>query len=200
MADEGRIRKQRQRNRLRKVKPEFVNPYPWMSQPEAMIKLDLERRKVPFSWRYFDGVSPQLTELMPGYHPEFTLTEYKVVIILLGNFFGFLPGPLDTVALAQTLLELDGWKVKVFVEDDVRKDISGLIDRELPELINGIYRGKEKIGPYGRPDLLAERRNQLRELGASRAKRLRGGAEREPGRRGRRGRRRRARNLIRSLG
>src|SRR5690606_35314459 len=107
----GRERFSKKRKNRAYVKTGFVNPYPWMSSTEARVHLWLEYRQVPFSWRWFDGYSPNLSYLMPDFHPEFTLKEYKVVILVIGTFWGTVPGILDRNALAQVLLEEEGWTV-----------------------------------------------------------------------------------------
>lgn len=155
---------------IRSSQPGFVNPYAHMSSIEAMVHLELERRNVPFSWRYFDGVSLHLKTLLPEFSPEFTLKEYKLVILIIGNFFGSLPGILDTNALAQTLLEEDGWRVVTLFEQDIRRDVKGLIDREAPELIAPTFVGKPRPNPYGIPDFMARRRFWLKGSGLLRAK------------------------------
>lgn len=138
----------------------FTNPYPNMSTIEAMVHVKLEQLRVPFSWRYFDGDSPGIRELMPAFAPEFTLREFKVVILILGNFFGNIPGVLDTAALAAAILEREGWKVKFFYEDEIRRDLDGTIARELPELINSAIKGPHRPNPYS-PDLMARYRQNI---------------------------------------
>lgn len=150
---------------------EFINPYPWMSSVEARVHLELERREVPFTWRWFDGdLAPHLRELMPSYAPEFTLKEYKTVIIVQGNYFSQLPGIIDTVAMAQVLLEADGWKVVVLWEDDILRDLQGVLEKHLPWLKKPPVKGKPRVGPYGRIDLMANRRKALSAFNLRRAK------------------------------
>jgi len=159
---------------------------PWMSEPEAMVHLELERRQVPFSWRYFDGVSPAIAAVMPDFAPEFTLREYKVVILIIGLFFGEIPGVLDKNALAAALLEGDGWKVVNLYETDIRADVSGLLDKEVPVLKNPSVTGKPRPNPFGIPDFMARRREQLQGQGLSRAKFATKGGTRAVSRRRRR--------------
>ena len=156
--------------RLRFPRFEFINPYPHMSEPEAMVHLDLERRKVPFTWRYFDGESVGLSFVMPDFAPEFTLREYKTVILIIGEFWGELPGVMDKNALATAILESEGWKVAWFFEMDIRAGVSALVDKTLPELKQPAFTGKPRDNPYGIPDLMSRRREQLRGQGLRRAK------------------------------
>lgn len=150
-------------NRVGSRDVEFLNPYAWMSATEARVHLELERRKVPFTWRYFDAKdqAPHLTYLMPDFAPEFTLKEYKAVVIVQGGYFSTIPGVIDRVALAQALLEADGWKVAILFEADILKDVQGALSKALPVLAHPTVRGEPRVGPYGRPDLMAERRKNL---------------------------------------
>jgi len=172
-----------------------------MSTIEAMVHLDLERRQVPFSWRYFDGEAVHFKTLMPSFAPEFTLREYKVVILIIGDFWGTLPGVLDSNALAMTLLEADGWKVVTFYEADIRRGVKELIDKELPELVGPVIRGEPRPNPYGNVDLMATRRANLSGQALARARFAlepsspSGGTGSESGRRRRRRRSRRLRGL-----
>lgn len=166
--DFGRIRRPRKVLRQRQVDTSFVNPYPQMSGVEARVHLELERRFVPFSWRYFDGDSPSLKFLMPDYQPEFTLREYRVVIIVLGNFVTHVPGLLDRNALAATLLEQDGWKVALWWEGDIRQDVISLMDRDLPMLRAPVVTGPPRNNPFGTPDMMARRREALARSAARR--------------------------------
>lgn len=154
---------------------EFINPYPWMSDPEAMVYLDLERRQVPFSWRYFDGEALNFQYLFKTdrYDPEFTLKEYKAVIIVLGSFFGTIPAVLDKAALAKVALEADGWDVALLYEDDIRKNVAEAIDRELPKLAHPTILGDPRQPPMGVPDFMEKRREQLRGEALVRKKYLR---------------------------
>lgn len=147
-----------------------TNPYPYMSAVEAMVHVELEQRRVPFSWRYFDGDSAHLSTLMPDFHPEFTLREYRVVIIVLGGFFGTLPSVLDKNALAAALLEADGWTVKLWHEAEIRAGLAELMDREIPALRNPAVRGAMRPNPFGIPDFMARRRAQLAGQGLNRKK------------------------------
>ena len=140
-----------------------------MSEIEAMVHLDLEARRVPFSWRYFDGNSVTLKTLAPDFNPEFTLKDFKLVILIIGNFWGTLPSILDVNALAQVALENDGWKVVSLFEDEIRKDVHQLIDRKLPELVNPAITGPPVVNPYGVPDFMSKRRQQLAGQGLRRA-------------------------------
>jgi len=134
----------------------FSNPYPWMSAVEAMVHLALEAHKVPFSWRFFDGEAPTFQQLLvnTGYQPEFTLREYKLVILVTGGFYGTLPGVLDKTALAQVCLEEDGWKVVNLFDQDIRTvGAWNLLLKEMPNL--GSITGPLRPNPYGRPVLVS---------------------------------------------
>lgn len=142
--------------------PEFLNPYPWMSKTEARVHLELERREVPFTWRWFDGdLAPHLRVLMPDYAPEFTLKEYKTVIIVQGGYFSTLPGVIDRAAMAQVLLEADGWKVVILFEQDILRDIQGVLDKKLPWMRNPPIKGKPRVPPLGVPNFMEQRRRAL---------------------------------------
>lgn len=148
MADttSGRVRKDATRS-TRIGSYDFVNPYPQMSSLEARVHLFLEGLGVPFSWRKFDGqaLAPNLMWLMPTFIPEFTLTEYKVVILLIGTYWGTVPGVLDTNGLAAVLLEADGWTVVVLWEQEVLNDLSGTIFKKAPALQTAAIRGGPKV-------------------------------------------------------
>jgi len=186
VAEGDRVRGKKKKARLRFPRFEFINPYPHMSEPEAMVHLELERRKIPFTWRYFDGESLGITFTMPDFAPEFTLREYKTVILIIGEFWGELPGIMDKNALATAILEAEGWKVAWFFEMDIRAGVSALIDKELPELVKPAFTGKPRDNPYGIPDLMKRRREQLRGQGLRRAKFESKGSERDSRRRKRR--------------
>lgn len=162
LGDLGRKRYSKAAKNLRFARFGFVNPFPWMSDPEAMVHLFLEEQGIPFSWRYFDGDSPTRTLLIPDFHPEFTLREYKTVICIIGGFFGDLPGVADRVALGQAALEADGWKVVIWFEHEIRAaPVSELARRDLPVLLNPTTKGPLRPNPYGIPTFMAERRQRL---------------------------------------
>lgn len=142
---------------------EFINPYGYMSSTEARVHLALERYTIPFSWRYFDAwdQAPHLAELLPSYAPEFTLKEYRTVIVVSGGFFGSIPGILDRTALAQVLLEEDGWTFIMLYEADILRDVDGLLARELPWYRNPPIKGPPRMPPMGRPDFMSQRRADL---------------------------------------
>src|ERR1051326_3912624 len=86
-----------------------VNPYPWLPWPEALVKLELQRRQLIFSNRYFNPAwSPLLAANMPDYAPEFTFPYDKVAIILIGNFLGNVPGIIDRTVPQEVADEDDG--------------------------------------------------------------------------------------------
>jgi hypothetical protein len=120
-----------------------------MSEPEARVFLFLKGLGVPFSWREFDGKSqaPQFVEFMPAYVPEFTLTEYKIVILVIGSYWGTLPGILDNALIAQVLLEADGWKVAALREQEIRNDVGKAIFGALPQLAGATIKGSPKNFP-----------------------------------------------------
>lgn len=170
-SDVGRIRRERTGRNVTALGrvTEFLNPYPWMSDPEAMVHLELERRRVPFSWRYFDGEAINTKYLMPDFHPEFTLREYKTAIIVLGGFFGQLPDVLDRTALASVLMQEDGWKLVIFYEHEIRAGVAELINRQLPELVSPAITGMHRPNPFGVPDFMLERRQRLSGFALTRA-------------------------------
>jgi hypothetical protein len=142
---------------------DFINPYPFMSSIEAMVHLELEARQVPFTWRWFDGDSPMLRLMLPDYAPEFTLREYKLVIVILGNFFGTLPGVLDRTSLAKVALEADGWTMVILYENEIRTEgAEAVLNSKAPQLKNPTIKGVVRQGPFGRPDLMKRARERLR--------------------------------------
>lgn len=144
----------------------FINPFPWMSATEAMVYIALEAHTVPFSWRFFDGYSPTYQQLLgnQGYQPEFTLLEYNTVILVIGGFFGTLPGAVDKVSLAQVALEADGWRVVVLFEQEILHiGAWTLLVPAIPGL--GSITGAPRANPYGHPDLLTSlRKHHFRRL------------------------------------
>lgn len=169
----GRKRRTGAAQNLRAPRVGFTNPYPYMSDPEAMVHLELERREVPFSWRFFDGSleeAPHIKELIPDFAPEFTLREYRIVIMVETAFFANLPGVLDRSALAVALLEADGWTAKILWETDIRQDVDDLLDREFPPLRRPAIKGKPKPNPYGKPESLFTFRTQARHRAFARAR------------------------------
>jgi hypothetical protein len=149
----------------------WVNQYPWMASAEAMVHRELERRHIPFSWRYFDGESPWLQELMPDYAPEFTLREHKLVIIVVGAYFGTLPGVIDRTALAQAALEQDGWKVvSLFADDIENKGANVVLTEKAPELSSPVAFGEQRESPYERPTYFQELRERLAALSLRRSR------------------------------
>jgi G:T-mismatch repair DNA endonuclease (very short patch repair protein) len=141
---------------------QFINPYPQMSEPEARVFLFLQGLGVPFSWREFDGKTqaPQFTALMPSYVPEFTLTEYKIVILVVGSYWGSIPGILENTLIAQVLLEQDGWKVGLLQEQDIRTDVAKAVLAQLPQLNTPVIRGGPKNFPESYDKAYMERRRQ----------------------------------------
>lgn len=144
---------------------DFANPYSWESNDEARVQLELESRHVPFAYRWFPDKPPTLKMLIPDYHPEFTLQEYKIVISILGGFFGQLPGVIDRVALAGAALEHDGWKQIVWQSNEIKtQGVHALMERDLPELRRPTITGAERVSPYGHPLTMETRRKFLRGL------------------------------------
>lgn len=146
-SEDGYVRKPGRNQRPKSY--QFVNPYPQMSETEARIFIFLRGLGVPFSWRQFDGKAqaPQFSEFMPSFVPEFTLTEYKIVILTIGSYWGTLPGILDNNGLAAAFLEADGWKVALIWEQEIRNDVAKAILDKLPELKASTIRGGPKNFP-----------------------------------------------------
>lgn len=151
------------RHRLYIKRDLFHNPFAYMSTPEAMVKLQLDKLRVPYSWRFFDGDAPVVQQIIPDFAPEFTLREYRVVIVVLGGFFGTIPGVLDKTALAQVALEQDGWKMAILFQVDILRDPYQAITTALPELRHPIFTGGERANPLGAADILLERFNKRRD-------------------------------------
>lgn len=166
--DVGRERNSRRRKHRASYRVEFLNPYPWMSAIEARVALYLESKELPYTYRYFDGDSPHLRFLMPDYHPEFTLREYKVVIVVLGNYFSQLPGILDRQALAQTLLEQDGWKFVALFESEILTALPETLEGKVPEFVTPAITGAKRPSPFGLPEWNARRKAWLGALALKR--------------------------------
>lgn len=168
--DQGRERNSRRRKWRRPLpKPEFINPYPHMSSIEARVHLWLESLGVPFSWRYFDGVAPNFQELLPDYPPEFTLKEYKVVILILSNYTGALPGVVDKLTTAAALLDFDGWTPIIINEPEVVTGrYKSVVYEKAPALLTPTFQGPPRPNPYGTPNFMAGLRAALSALGLRR--------------------------------
>lgn len=130
----------------------FVNPFPQMSEPEARVYLFLVGLGVPFSWRYFDGdaIAPNfVTYVKPYYVPEFTLTEYKVVIMVTSQYWGglsssSLPGIVHMDSFAAAALEEDGWKVAMLNDFEIKNDVQKAVFNALPGVSFGSIKGESK--------------------------------------------------------
>ena len=142
---------------------EFVNPFPQMSEPEARVYLFLTALGVPFSWRNFDGdsLAPSFATLAKQYiTPEFTLTEYKAVIMVLGQYWGGLPAVLEATSLAQVTLEADGWKVAVLTEDEIKRDVHKAVFEGLSGINLGSIRGESKYPATSYDKYYVQRRKE----------------------------------------
>jgi hypothetical protein len=142
---------------------EFVNPFPQMSEPEARVYLYLVSLGVPFSWRNFDGdsLAPSFATIAkPFITPEFTLTEYKVVIMVLGQYWGGLPAVVNTVSLAEVTLEADGWKVATLLEDEIKRDVERAIFDKLPGVNLGSIKGEPKTQVTSYDKFYVQRRKE----------------------------------------
>lgn len=144
---------------------EFIDPFSYESKAEARVQLELENRHIPFSYRYFDGSAPTLKTLIPAYAPEFTMKEYHIVIVVVGGFYGTLPGAIDEIALASVLLQKDGWKQIAWQENEITNiGVASLITRDIPEFVNPAIIGVERPSPVGHPLTMETRRQWLRGL------------------------------------
>lgn len=173
--EDGYVRKPGRFQRTRSY--QFTNPYPQMSEPEARVFLFLKGLGVPFSWRQFDGQAqaPQFMAYMPSYVPEFTLSEYKIVILVIGSYWGTLPGILDFALTAQLFLEADGWKVAALNEQEISNDIAKAVFDALPQLNAPTIRGGPKNFPEDYDKAYNERRRQYaRSIGMRRRKPFKG--------------------------
>jgi hypothetical protein len=127
-----------------------------MSWPDAVVHKELELRGVPFSYRYFKPEwSPVLKIVLPDFHPEFTLPNYKIVILILGTFWGGIPGLIDRNALAKVILEGEGWKVVTWNEIDIRTRVQQLFINDLPQLNAAAIRGPMIVSPYATVNYIA---------------------------------------------
>lgn len=133
-----------------------------MSLPDALVHMELERQNLPFSYRYFKTEwCPGLVELFreqPNpWTPEFTLPQYKTVIIIIGFYFGSIPGIIDANALGKVFLESQGWKVVIWFQNEIEGSPgpTGLLARDLPNLLKGKIHGPPIANPYGLPNFLS---------------------------------------------
>jgi hypothetical protein len=164
MAEGDRVRRKAKAQNRVNVATGFQNPYSYMSDPEAMVKLLLDNLRVPYSWRYFDAApeeAPTLRYLIPDFAPEFTLREYKLVIIVVGGFYGTLPGVLDKTALAMVALEQDGWRGVMLLDAEIRRNVREALVSKVPELAVPAITGGERENPYGAKELMTERLKRL---------------------------------------
>lgn len=105
--------------------------------------------------------APNFQELLPNFTPEFTLKEYKTVILLLGTYWGTLPGVLDSNSLAASALEADGWKVVVLWQAEVEADVFKALYTAMPELRTPSILGEPRYSPYGHSTYMITRRQWL---------------------------------------
>lgn len=141
-------------NRIRaSYSREFVNPYPQIPGTDARVRLELEHRHIPFAYRWFNADNPYIKQLLPGWAPEFTLKDLKVVILVYGTFFGQIPGVLQQDVLAKVILERDGWRVLTWWEYDIVSRLNTLFEQE-PRLAHPAAHGGMYSSPYGVPDLM----------------------------------------------
>lgn len=125
-----------------------------MPSSDARVYIALQQRRVPFSYRFFNTYNPYLQALIPDWAPEFTLKDYKVVIVVLGSFFGGIPAMIDRTSLAKAILEKDGWKFFIWSEFDVSQDVDKLLS-SVPELRKPRVTGPVYRNPLGQPDVMA---------------------------------------------
>lgn len=133
---------------------DFVNPYPQIPGTDARVMLELQHRHIPFAYRWFNDDNPFIKQLLPGWAPEFTLKDLKVVILVYGTFFGQIPGVLQEDVLATVILQQAGWTVLTWWEYDIESRLNQLFDQE-PKLANPAAHGGMYTSPYGIPDLMS---------------------------------------------
>jgi hypothetical protein len=126
-----------------------------MPSTDARVYLELSRRRIPFSYRYFNVVDPYIQQLLPGWAPEFTLKDLKIVIMVKGTFFGNIPGVLIKDVLAKVILEQSGWTVLTWYEFDIVSNINALFAKE-PKLANPPVHGGIYTNPYGIQDVMEQ--------------------------------------------
>lgn len=146
---------------------DFIDPYSYESSPEARVQLELQQRGIRFAYRFFTGSADALHmhALIPDFAPEFTLPDYKTVIMVRGDFFGSLPGVIDKEALEFVLLQADGWKAVIWDQSEiVTEGVAVLMHRDLPILDHAAMTGIEIPSPYGHPLTMETRRRYLRGL------------------------------------
>lgn len=145
----------------------FIDPYSYESSPEARVQLELESRGIRFAYRYFvdGGSATHVHTLIPDFAPEFTLPDYKVVIMIQGDFYGNLPGVIDKNGLAYVLLQADGWKPVIWDQSEITVEgVAVLMHRDLPALDHPTSTGPEIPSPYGHPLTMETRRRYMRGL------------------------------------
>lgn len=124
-----------------------------MPSTDARVYLELTRRRIPFSYRFFNHFDPYIAQLLPGWAPEFTLRDFKIVIVVKGTFFGQIPGVLMKDVLASVILQQSGWKFLTWHEFDIVSNVGKLVD-SVPELRSPAKTGGVYRNPYGTPDIM----------------------------------------------
>jgi len=128
-----------------------------MPSTDARVYIELSNRRIPFSYRYFNTFEPYIAQLLPGWAPEFTLRDYKIVIVVKGTFFGQIPGVLIKDVLASVILQQAGWKFYTFHEFDIVNNVGKLVDT-IPELRRPVKTGGIYHNPFGTPQIMEQYR------------------------------------------
>jgi hypothetical protein len=126
---------------------DFINPWPNLPSTDARVMIRLNQMRVPYSYRYFNADNPYIKTLLPGWAPEFTLKDYKLVILVVGSFFGNIPSVISQNALATVILQQEGWKVLTWHEVDIVSRLDWLFAQE-PKLRNPVKLGPPYKNPF----------------------------------------------------
>lgn len=126
---------------------DFINPFPNIPSTDARVMIRLNQLGVPYSYRYFNADNAYIKELLPGWAPEFTLKDYKLVILVIGTFFGQIPAVISQNSLGKVILEQAGWKVLEWHQ----VDIESRLDFLFAQAPNGLGIARIKGPPYRNP-------------------------------------------------
>jgi hypothetical protein len=101
----------------------WVNPMPQLPSGDVKMILTLQSLGLDYWYRLpaskWQPGSVMLKALIPDWAPEFVFPVSKVVIVILGAFFGNIPSVIDATALGKAILEREGWKVAVITSFDL---------------------------------------------------------------------------------
>lgn len=127
--------------------PEFIDYWPAVpgTYPEKVLFAELVSRRVNFYYATYFGDIPFTSDVHERYRPDFLLPDYNVIIEITGAYWHTRPGMFEHDALKHALFTAAGYKVYFLIDREIVADVSSLIDREVPELLNPSIRGTNAI-------------------------------------------------------